>query len=126
MKWPKINNADPHADLKTRRLGPNACHDLTKEPRSILKAAAKPPRSIDGREEFVAKITVAMLDIDKCESSPLGEPRRANEIVDQTRDLVVRKDGPVIGDVKTSVEIRMAISNPWFEAALFVRPGKSA
>ena len=74
----------------------------------------------------MAQITVAMLDIDERESSPLGEPRRANEIVDQPRDLVVRKDGPVIRDVKTSVEIRMAINNPRFQAAFFIRPGKSA
>ncbi len=72
----EIDGAEAHRDLEAGSLGADAGHDLAQEPGAVLEAAAVLAGPIDGAQELVAQIAVAMLDVDEVEARTLGEPGR--------------------------------------------------
>ena len=82
----EIDGAEAHRDLEAGRLGPDAGHDLAQEPGAVLEAAAVRPGPVDGAQELVAQIAVAVLDVDEVEARPLGELRRPDEVGDDPLD----------------------------------------
>ena len=63
LEGEEVEDADADDHLQPRRLGLDARDDLAEEPRPVFEAAAIAARTIDGREELVPEIAVAVLDI---------------------------------------------------------------
>src|SRR5262249_9370572 len=70
-------------------LGLDPLDDGAEEPGAVLEAAAVTPGAIDGREELVAEVAVAVLDVDEGVARRVRLPRGADEVGDESVDLVV-------------------------------------
>ncbi len=90
--------------------GPPALTPATisrKESGAVLEAPAVPARAVDGREELVAEVAVAVLCTSTNAKPALRLPRSAaDEVVDQTGDLVVGEQGTSRPQLEFGVEAR--------------------
>ena len=87
-----VEGREAHADAQARRLGADALHDLTQEAGAVLEAAAVAAGPRVRRQELVAQVAVAVLDVHEVEARPLRQDRRAHEVVDEAVELVVGQD----------------------------------
>ena len=113
----EIDGAEAHRDLEAGSLGADAGHDLAQEPGAVLEAAAVLAGAVDGAQELVAQVAVAMLDVDEVEAGPLGEPGGPHEVGDDPLDLAVAHDGVVAGGVVALVEQRVMVQGARLGAA---------
>ena len=121
-----IERAQPHADAQARRFGADALDDLAHEARAVFEAAAIRSGPVDGAEEFVAEIAVAVLDVDEIVAALLGALGRDHVVVDQPLDLVVADHRPARRIAELAVEQRVVIGDDRLELGVVVRLAEAA
>jgi hypothetical protein len=63
------------------------------ESESVLETSTVPTLACQSAEQFVAEITVTMLQVDELKARIPGARGRADEIVDETRNFIVCQAG---------------------------------
>src|SRR6201999_2013344 len=121
-----VEGAQAHADAEPRRFGADAFDDLAHKARAVFQAAAIRSRPIDGAQELVAKIAMAMLHVDEIVAACLGALGRDDEVFDQPLDLVVADDGPILRIAELAVEQRVIIGNDGFELGIVIGLAEAA
>jgi hypothetical protein len=84
-----VEGADADPDQQARGVAADAGDHLAQEAGAVLKASAVAAAPGHRAQKFVAKIAVAMLEIDERVTGLLGEYRRTDEVADQIIDLTI-------------------------------------
>src|SRR5207244_2156240 len=88
-----IGRREADADAQIRRLRADAADHLAQEARSVLERAAVIAGTRLRREELMAEVAVAALQVDEIEAEPIRTLRRRDVIVDQRAQLADRRFG---------------------------------
>src|SRR4029077_5871642 len=97
------------ADAVTVRA--NSPHHFAQKTRAVLEAPAIRPAASVRAQEFVTKITVAMLDIDEVKTKLPREHSRAVELLDDGLDFAVGENRIIVWQFQATIEQRMAIQD---------------
>src|SRR4029077_15598430 len=84
-----IEGGKPNCDMKSGGDGPDALHNLSQEPRAVLKAATIAAFPGMSAEKFVPQVAMTMFYVHEVEAQVPGHQGRAMELFDDGLNFCV-------------------------------------
>ena len=116
----EVEYAQAYANPETRRDGPDPMDNFPEETRPVFERAAKGTATGNGAQEFVAQISVAMLDVHELIAQIGGHSRGLYIVVYNGSYLAVRHHRVIRAHAEFTVEDGVTVQDSGFHPA-FVR-----
>src|SRR4029077_13339166 len=115
-----IEGGKPNCDMKSGGDGPDALHNLSQEPRAVLKAATIAAFPGMSAEKFVSQVAMTMFEVHEIEAQFPGYEGRTMELFDDGLNFCVGDHGVVSRKIQPPIQNRMMIENSWLWPSMFI------
>ena len=115
---------DADGDRPAPLVGADALGDPAQEAGAVLEGAAELPRPREARQQLVAQVPVAVLDVDEVESRLAGDAGAGDVELDQTVQFLVRDRLLAGADPEPAVQDRVAVGDDRLRAVLAEGPAE--
>jgi hypothetical protein len=115
-----VSAAERRTAMPSPTVRANSLHDFAQKARAIFKAPAIGSAASVRAQEFVTKVAVAMLDIDKIKADLPRQCGGAMELLDDGFDLTVGENGIRVWQFQSPIKQRMAVQDAWLGSVVSI------